>query len=91
MCLGMPGQIVDHVDTGDGTALVDFGGVHRRINCQLLAESGPPPQPGEWVVVHLGFAIERLDEAEAREVIDLLGGAPPRDSAPSAAEAGDGP
>jgi hydrogenase expression/formation protein HypC len=65
MCLAVPGQVV----SVEGTqANVDFGGVLRKVNVSLV-----DAQVGEWVVVHAGFAIEKMDEEEARETLKLWG------------------
>jgi hydrogenase expression/formation protein HypC len=65
MCLAVPGQVV----SVEGTqADVDFGGVLRKVNVSLV-----DAQVGEWVVVHAGFAIEKMDEEEARETLKLWG------------------
>ncbi len=63
MCLAVPGQVVSI----DGhQADVDFGGVVRKVNVSLV-----DAMVGEWVVVHAGFAIEKMDEEEARETLKL--------------------
>ena len=69
MCLGIPGQVMDVTEEEDlpmGT--VRFGGVSRRV---CLAHV-PEVAPGDWVLVHVGFALTRLDEEEARRVLALL-------------------
>lgn len=63
MCLAVPGRVVE-VD-GD-QASVDFGGVRRRVNISLV-----DVRPGDWVVVHAGFAIQTMDEEEAQETLKL--------------------
>ncbi|MDW5563392.1 MAG: HypC/HybG/HupF family hydrogenase formation chaperone [Methanomassiliicoccus sp.] len=63
MCLAVPGQVVS-VDSNQ--ADVDFGGVVRKVNVSLV-----DARVGEWVVVHAGFAIEKMDEEEARETLKL--------------------
>ena len=66
MCLAIPGQIVDVVDQGNRLAMVDVAGVQRTINIGLLdddAEGGVGP--GDWVLIHVGFAMSRVDEDEA--------------------------
>jgi hydrogenase expression/formation protein HypC len=66
MCLAIPGQIVDVVDQGNRLAVVDVAGVQRTINIGLLdddAEGGVGP--GDWVLIHVGFAMSRVDEDEA--------------------------
>lgn len=69
MCLAVPGRIVEVTRDGDVLmAKVDFGGVKR----QVCLEHVPDAVPGEYVIVHVGFALSRIDEAEARRVFDLL-------------------
>jgi hydrogenase expression/formation protein HypC len=69
MCLGLPGQVVD-VTERDGIAMgkVQFGGVSRQV---CLAHV-PDVRPGDWVLVHVGFALARLAEDEARRVFAIL-------------------
>jgi hydrogenase expression/formation protein HypC len=66
MCLGIPGRIlkipVDQPDLGQ----VEVEGVVRAINLSLLADD--PAQPGEWVLIHLGFALQKMTEAEVAEM-----------------------
>ena len=60
MCLGIPGQVIGLVEGyGGQLALVDVAGVQRKINIGLL-DDGPLP-PGSWVLIHMGFALERVD------------------------------
>jgi len=70
MCLGIPGKVVEvqASDLGLVSGKVDFGGVLREVNLSYT----PEVQPGQWVVVHVGFAISTLDEEEARSVFRLL-------------------
>lgn len=74
MCLGIPGQIVEISDVKQKLAVVDVGGVKRQVNIacivddQHLAESCV----GDWVLVHVGFAMNRIDETEASETLQLL-------------------
>jgi hydrogenase expression/formation protein HypC len=69
MCLGIPGRIIE---TDDGGLMrmgkVDFGGVTREVCLAYVPEA----QVGDYVIVHIGFAISQLDEAEAQETLDLL-------------------
>ena len=69
MCLGVPGKIVS-VDKEDDVIMgvVDFGGVTRRV----CLEHVPEVVPGDYVLVHVGFALSRLDEDEAKRVFELL-------------------
>jgi hydrogenase expression/formation protein HypC len=63
MCLGIPGQVVEIVDAANCLAKVDVSGVQRTISIRLLEREGVRPQ--DWVLVHVGFAMARIDEAEA--------------------------
>jgi hydrogenase assembly chaperone HypC/HupF len=70
MCLGIPAQLVDG-DTGHpDLAMTDMGGVHRVINMGLLEE---PLQAGDWVLVHMGFALQAMTADEARDALAALG------------------
>ena len=70
MSLGIPAQLVDR-DTGHpDLAAVDMGGVTRVINMGLLDE---PLGPGDWVLVHMGFALSAMTADEARDALDALG------------------
>ncbi|MGH3448628.1 MAG: HypC/HybG/HupF family hydrogenase formation chaperone [Nocardioidaceae bacterium] len=67
MCLGIPGQVVEKVDGyGDQLALVDVMGTVRQINMGMLDEAVPP---GDWVMIHMGFALEEVDAATAAEAM----------------------
>ncbi|MBH0118895.1 HypC/HybG/HupF family hydrogenase formation chaperone [Rhodococcus sp. NPDC003382] len=70
MCLGIPGRIVDILDADQDLAKVDVNGVQRAISIRLLAGTGL--QVGDWVLVHVGFAMSRIDEAEARMTLDQV-------------------
>jgi hydrogenase expression/formation protein HypC len=74
MCLGIPGRITDIVDAENLIATVDILGVRRRINIACVVREDHPPQAciGDWVLVHVGFAMSRIDEAEAQETLRLL-------------------
>ena len=63
MCLGIPGQVVDIVDAEQLLAKVDINGVRRNISVRLLADDSL--QVGDWVLVHVGFAMAKIDEREA--------------------------
>lgn len=70
MCLGIPGRIVErHEDRGLAMGTVDFGGVRREVCLAYVADE---VQPGDYVVVHVGFAIARVDEAEAVKTYEVL-------------------
>lgn len=70
MCLGIPGELVDRVDEYEDLAVVDVSGVRRTINVGLLADE--QLRLGDWVLVHVGFALSRISETEARAVLDFL-------------------
>ena len=63
MCLGIPGRIVEISDPANHLAKVDVSGVQRMISVRLL--EGDPPGPDDWVLVHVGFAMAKIDETEA--------------------------
>ena len=67
MCLAIPAQVVERQP--DGLAKVDFGGVRRSVSVAFT----PGVEPGDWVLVHVGFALARIDEDEAHATLELLG------------------
>lgn len=69
MCLAIPAQISSLVD-GDQTATVDIMGVRRKVSMQLLADE--PATVGEWVLVHVGFAMSKISAEQASEQLDIL-------------------
>ena len=72
MCLAVPGQIVELVDEANHLATIDVAGVHRKVNVGLLDGVGP----GDWVLIHVGFAISQVDEQEAiatRRLLEEMG------------------
>ncbi len=74
MCLGIPGQIVEVTDADNRLAVVNVGGVKRTVNIALVVDEDHPASScvGEWVLVHVGFAMSRLDEDEAARTLALL-------------------
>jgi hydrogenase expression/formation protein HypC len=72
MCLAIPGQIVEVVDDERRLAKVEVAGVRRSVNIGLLDADGTSVGPGDWVLIHVGFAISQVDEDEARATRDLL-------------------
>ena len=70
MCLAIPAQVVEFTDAENRLALVDVAGVQRRVNVGLLDGTDTPVDVGDWVLVHVGFAISRVDEAEAMEALE---------------------
>jgi hydrogenase expression/formation protein HypC len=65
MCLAIPGRIVEVVDDANRLAQVDVAGVKRTINIGLMDADGDGVGPGDWVLIHVGFAISQVDEEEA--------------------------
>ncbi len=74
MCLAIPGRIVEVVDESNRLAKVDVAGVQRNVNIGLLdGENGDGGVgPGDWVLIHVGFAISHIDEDEAQATRELL-------------------
>ncbi len=74
MCLGIPGQIIEITDTDNLMAKVDVGGVQRPVNIACVVDEAHPANAclGDWVLVHVGFAMSRIDEAEAQKTLALL-------------------
>ncbi|MGH3202362.1 MAG: HypC/HybG/HupF family hydrogenase formation chaperone [Streptosporangiaceae bacterium] len=70
MCLGIPAQLVDGETGHADLAVADMGGVHRVINMGLLEE---PLQAGDWVLAHMGFALQAMTADEARDALAALG------------------
>jgi hydrogenase expression/formation protein HypC len=71
MCLGIPGRVVELLEGyGDQLALVDVAGVKRKINIGLLEDG--PPEAGSWVLIHMGFALERVDDDGAERAMSGL-------------------
>ena len=76
MCLAIPGQIIDVVDDANRLAKVDVAGVQRKVNVGLLDSDGKGVGPGDWVLIHVGFAISQVDEEEAlatRRLLEQMG------------------
>ena len=76
MCLGIPGQIVEWVDEPHHIATAQVSNVRRAVNVGLLAEGPDAVGIGDWVLIHVGFAMSKIDEEEAqatREFLELLG------------------
>ena len=68
MCLGIPAQIVEVVDAEAGIAKAEISGVRRNVSVALCPEA----RIGDWVLVHVGFALQRIDEEQALETLALL-------------------
>lgn len=73
MCVGVPAQVVGPVDMATHEALVECNGVRRSVNVSLVVESdGSGLTIGDWVLLHVGFAMSILDAEEARRTLELL-------------------
>lgn len=73
MCLGIPGQITEVTDRAQLRAAVTVQGVRREVSLAMIGLEGPDgARVSDWVVVHLGFAMSKIDEAEAKETLDSL-------------------
>ena len=70
MCLGIPGQVVTITDQAERLAKVDVNGVQRVISIRLL--DAEPVTAGDWVLVHDGFALARIDEREAEMTLQAM-------------------
>jgi hydrogenase expression/formation protein HypC len=74
MCLAIPGQVIEFVDEANRLAKVDVAGVRRTVNVGLLDADEGGAQPGDWVLIHVGFALSKVDEDEAHATLELLRG-----------------
>jgi hydrogenase expression/formation protein HypC len=70
MCLGIPGEVIELLADQPDLARVEVSGVRRVINVGLLADD--LPAPGEWVLIHVGFALSKMDENDAAEALKFL-------------------
>ena len=70
MCLGIPGEVVEILDSNRDLATVEVAGVRRNINIALLEDEGVAL--GDWVLIHVGFAMAKIDEVEAQEALEML-------------------
>ncbi len=70
MCLGIPGQVVEFMDANQHLAKVEVAGVRRSINIGLLEDE--KLEVGSWVLIHVGFAMSKIDEEEARRALEGL-------------------
>ena len=72
MCLAIPGQVIEIVDPVKNIAKVDVGGVRRNVNIGLLTAEKDGVRLGDWVLIHVGFALSKVDEAEAAATLEVL-------------------
>jgi hydrogenase expression/formation protein HypC len=70
MCLAIPAKIVEFPEAGNAVAVAEVSGVRRRVNVDLLRGSGLAV--GDWVLLHVGFAMSRISEAQAQEQMEIL-------------------
>ena len=74
MCLGIPGRIVKIDDVAKKLATVDVSGIKRQVNIACIVSDDHPVDScvGDWVLVHVGFAMSRIDEAEVAQTMKIL-------------------
>lgn len=72
MCLGIPGQIVDMTRADEHQATVDVNGVRREVNIGLVLREEGGVAVGDWVLLHVGFAMEKIDEEEAARSLEFI-------------------
>jgi hydrogenase expression/formation protein HypC len=72
MCLGIPGEIVEILADREDLAMVSVEGVKRVVNVGLLEDE--PLAPGDWILIHVGFALSKIDEREAKASLEWLTG-----------------
>ena len=70
MCLAIPGKIVEIVDEENSIAKVEVGGVKRNINIGMLGKE--EARVGDYVLIHVGFAMSKVDEKEAEDTLRIL-------------------
>ena len=76
MCLAIPGRIVEVIDEANRLATVEVAGVRRTVNIGLLDAGDESAVPGDWVLIHVGFALSKIDEEEAmatRRLLEAMG------------------
>jgi hydrogenase expression/formation protein HypC len=76
MCLGIPGQLVEIVDETEHRGIADVDGVRREINIGLVMGEAGGIKVGDWVLIHVGFALSKVDEQEAlatRKLLEAMG------------------
>jgi hydrogenase expression/formation protein HypC len=70
VCLGIPGQVIELLEVHEHLARIDVSGVGRVVNIGLLEDEHLAP--GDWVLIHVGFAMSKIDEEEARRALEGL-------------------
>ena len=77
MCLGIPGEVIELMADHEDLAMVSVEGVKRAVNIGLLREEADGPldlKPGDWILIHVGFALSKIDEKEAKASLEWLTG-----------------
>ncbi len=76
MCLGIPGEVIELMTDQQDLAMVSVEGVKRAVNIALLREDDGTLDlvPGDWILIHVGFALSKIDEAEAKASLEFLTG-----------------
>lgn len=74
MCLGIPGQIIEITDAENKMAKVDVSGIKRQVNIACVVSDNHPAEAcvGDWVLVHVGFAMSIIDKEEAHKTLEML-------------------
>ena len=72
MCLGIPGQVVEIIDLDEHRAVAEVDGVRREINIGLVMREDGGISVGEWVLIHVGFAMAKIDEEEAASTLSFI-------------------
>ncbi len=72
MCLGIPGRIVEILDEDSMLAKADVGGVRRNVNIGLVHNEAERVEVGDWILIHVGFAMSKIDEEEAQHTLRFL-------------------
>jgi hydrogenase expression/formation protein HypC len=72
MCLGIPGQLVEIVDEKEHRGIADVDGVRREVNIGLVLGEAGGIKEGDWILIHVGFAMSKIDEEEAQRTLDFL-------------------
>jgi hydrogenase expression/formation protein HypC len=74
MCVCIPGQVTEITDAANRLALVSVAGATRQVNLACIVDAAHPIEScvGDWVLIHVGFAMSRIDEAEARKTLELF-------------------
>src|ERR1700746_2835951 len=70
MCLAIPGKVIDIVPESTNLATVDVAGVRRKVDLGLLQDD--PPVPGDWILIHVGFAMSKISEADVADKMQTL-------------------